>query len=102
MNWIKVNSTVGYDMVLCIAEIKNNATGEVRDYPTTERLNNDEEFPSVFSWEENNYSCDCNRSLFFNDNDVSTTYDAIDECSDGRFSVNLKNKADGKVYYREF
>jgi hypothetical protein len=24
------------------------------------------------------------------------------KCSDGKFSVNLKNKKDGKVYYREY
>lgn len=24
------------------------------------------------------------------------------ECSDGKYSVNLKNKKDGRVYYREY
>jgi hypothetical protein len=82
--------------VECIAEIRKNSTGEVVEYPTIEYIDYGSETPNVFNWEENNFSCDCNRSIFFegsyNDN----------ECSDGKYSVNLKNAKDGKIYYREF
>lgn len=87
-----------------MAEIKNNITGEVREYETEEIFEIGEEHPSVFNWEENNYVCDCNRLLFFkralNEEELDEDWEA--ECSRGKFSVNLKNKKDGKVYYREF
>lgn len=96
--WLKV----GVDnLVECIAEIRNNETNEIVEYNTLERLEDDEIHPSTFNWEENNYSCDCNRRIFFKGKNV-TEEDYNIECSDGKFSVNLKNKNDGKVYYREF
>jgi hypothetical protein len=91
--------------VECVAEIRNNETGEVREYDTEELLEKGEKHPSTFNWEEHNFSCDCNRTLFFkyaNNEDVSDDeFDNI-ECSGGKFSVNLKNKKDGKLYYKEF
>lgn len=107
MNWIEVKTKStkikNSIWVKCIAEIKNNATGEIREYETDEILERGDEYPSVFNWEENNYSCDCNRLLFFKQakNEV-TEEDWNVECSDGKFSVNLKNKKDGNIYYREF
>ncbi len=108
-NWIKTKKDKhlidNCIWVECIAEIRNNETGEIREYETEEILEAGDEHPSVFNWEENNYSCDCNRCLFFkyaNDEDVSDDeFDSI-ECSEGKFSVNLKNKKDGKIYYREY
>jgi hypothetical protein len=107
MDWIEVKKdTHQIDnciWVECIAEIRNNETGEIREYETHEILEIGDEHPSVFNWEENNYSCDCNRRLFFKRaNNEETNDDWNVECSDGKFSVNLKNKKDGKVYYREY
>ncbi len=87
--------------VKIIAEIRKNDTGEIREYETCEILMNDEDYPNPFNWSENNYSCDCNRRLFFDragggDEDWNTL------CTCGAFSVNLKNKKDGDCYYREF
>ena len=104
MDWIEIERENDYKVVACIAEIRCNATGEIREYETEELLFDGEDFPYVFNWEENNNSCDCNRSLYFkrakneeiNDDDWDTV------CSDGKYSVNLKNKLDGVVYYREF
>lgn len=106
-NWIQVlkpeYTNGNYIWVECIAEIKNNSTGEIVEYETEEILDFDSEYPSVFNWEENNYSCDCNRLLFFKRAKNEETEEDFDkECSNGKFSVNLKNKKDGKIYYREF
>jgi hypothetical protein len=107
MNWIEkkipTHEMENAKWVVCVAEIRNNATGEIREYETHEILTNGDEFPSVFNWAENNYSCDCNRLLFFNRaNGEERDEDWDVECTDGKFSVNLKNKKDNKVYYREY
>lgn len=88
--------------VCVVAHIRKNETGEVRRYDTEELLEEGDKHPSVFNWEENNFSCDCNRELFFeraarHEIDIDVT-----KCSDGRYSVNLENPATGEVYYREF
>jgi len=92
-----------YVLVECIAEIRNNETGEVIEYQTEERLGVGNNHPDTFNWEENNYSCDCNRLLFFKRVKGEETEDDFEvECSSGKFSVNLKTKKDGNIYYREF
>ena len=107
MDWIEVkkemHSFKNCIWVECIAEIKNNETGEIQEYETEEILEIGDEHPSVFNWEENNYSCDCNRRLFFYraKNEEKDEYWNVG-CTDGKFSVNLKNKNDGRVYYREY
>lgn len=106
-NWIAVENTdrqiEGFVHVECIAEIRYNETGEVREYETIELLDIDCKQPSVFNWEENNYSCDCNRHLFFKRAKNEETEEDWDiTCTDGKYSVNLRNKKNGEVYYREF
>ena len=108
MEWIEVENKPrprykGSVWVKCIAEIRDNSTGEIREYETHEILIKGDKYPSVFSWAENNNACDCNRLLYFKRaKNEETDADWNVECSDGKFSVNLKNKLDGKVYYREF
>jgi hypothetical protein len=107
MDWIEVkkgtrqmNDCV---WVECIAEIRKNDTGEIRQYETHEMLTIGDKHPSIFNWKDNNYSCDCNRLLFFNrakEEEKGEDWDV--ECTDGKFSVNLKNKKDGIIYYREY
>ena len=89
LTWVKI-----------IAHIRKNETGEIRQYETHEILEDGEWFPSVFNWEENNYSCDCNREIFFersNGKEIDVT-----SCTDGRFSVKLQNPKTGTFYYEEF
>ncbi len=90
--------------VKCVAFIRKNDTGEVRQYPTElpvyEYDGVLDDHPSIFNWEENNYSCDCNRELFFEraaGNEIET-----EKCSDGRFSVRLQNPDTLEIYYDEF
>ena len=97
MDWIEVkkesHQIKNCIWVECIAEIRNNDTGEIREYETHEILEIGDEHPSVFNWEENNYSCDCNRFLFFKyakNIDVSDEEFNNLECTNGNFSVNLK------------
>lgn len=86
--------------VECIAEIRSNETGEVVEYETDEILYDGHKTPSTFNWIENNFSCDCNRRMFFDR--VKGNEEEDFDCTYGLFSVNLKNKLDGVVYYREF
>ena len=93
----------GFILVECIAEIRDNETGEIREYETKEILDIGCKYPSVFNWKENNYACDCNRRLFFKEvKNEATEEDWNVKCTDGKYSVNLRNKKNGKVYYREF
>lgn len=86
-----------------IAQIMHVETATVREYKTHEIFTYGEAHPSTFNWAENNFSCDCNRSLFF--------YRAVGEeepenenqqCTDGQYLVKLVNPVDGKIYYDEF
>lgn len=84
-----------------IAHIKNNETGEIREYKTDAIWDEEKNAPNASVWEEGNFSCDCNRYLFFQrakdedeDEDV--------ECSDGKYSVNLQNHKTGAYFYKEF
>jgi hypothetical protein len=90
--------------VAITALIRCNATGEIRQHETKGYVGEDESGPSTFIWEEGNYSCDCNRHIFFH---VAGGGDYEDdeadiECSDGKYSVNLVNPKTGEVFYREF
>ena len=105
MNWIEATTKPdaglkGCVLVKCIAEIKDNDTGEVREYETDEMLEPEDKYLCVSHWESGNYSCDCNRRIFF----LKANNEEVEKinCGEGGFSVNLKNKKDGIVYYREF
>lgn len=92
-----------YLWVKVVAEIRLNSTGEIREYESEEILSDEEAHPNFFNWAENNYSCDCNRELFFlraAGESEDGTEDTV--CTDGLYSVNLRNPVDGEVYYREF
>lgn len=97
----KIMKSTGW--VKCIAEIRNNETGEIREFETDEILVIGEKYPSTFIWENGNYACDCNRHLFFKRAKNEESKEDWDvECSHGKYSVNLKIKKDGNVYYREY
>ena len=87
--------------VKIIAHIKNNKTGEVRQYEDEAIWNEKNNFPSISIWKEGNYFCDCNRQLFFQRAN-NETKDWDKECSNGEFSVNLQNPKTGKYFYKEY
>lgn len=94
------NPNIVFKLIKVIVKIKNNNTGEVRKFE--DELNFDEETntPSTWMWEEGNYSCDCNRSLFFNR--AGNEDDGNHECSEGEFSANIYNIVDNSLIYEEF
>ncbi len=68
--------------------LRNNATGEVR-------IVKDEYWHGDSQWEEGNYSCDCNRYLFFERaNGGNPSFDEF-ECSDGKYDVLRVELPDG-------
>ena len=83
-----------------ILEIKvvENATGAIAtgDFDTK----NDDIDLAVYQWEDGNFSCDCNRSLFFSR--FSGTLDrACGDCGDTLFSVEILDKKTGRAVYSE-
>jgi hypothetical protein len=82
-----------------IARIHDNQTGEVREFATHEALNPGEERPNDCGWSGGNYSCDCNRALFFAR--AKGEPDPDFECGESRYTVQLLNPVDGAIYYDE-
>lgn len=82
-----------------VVNIRKNSTGEIRQKSDT--LCADEGGTvNPFVWEDGNYSCDCNRRLFFaraNGEDE----DWEGDCSDGEYSVEISDSA-GVLLYSEF
>ncbi len=85
-----------------IAEIRNNLTGEIRLYMTEGIMEEGDDHPHTFIWEEGNYSCDCNREIFFFRAGGERAPDEESACTDDRYSVNLVNPITGKAFYDEF
>ena len=110
--WIHVKKLPPHDKIdwiRIIAVIRENASGEIRERETDGIL--DENGPSIFIWEDGNYSCDCNRYLFFTYGDEDDELREVKElllgddgaeCGHERYSVNLKNPVTGKIFYQEF
>ena len=86
--------------VQALALIKNNNTGEIRKYED-DMLWVDGSGPNTWIWEEGNYSCDCNRSLFFYRAGGEDEPEGI-QCSDGKYSVNLYNVKNNECIFEEF
>lgn len=83
-----------------VAHILFKETGEVHQFLTDEIWEEEHGEPSNYIWSEGNFSCDCNRHLFF-----QRAIDAEERayvCGQDKYSVNLENTRTGQVYYREF
>lgn len=84
----------GEAWVKVVAVIRKNATGELHEYECNEIMEWKFGTPSTWIWTEGNYSCDCNRGIFFGEpEDV--------DCGDGAYAVQLRNAKTGEVYYDE-
>lgn len=90
-----------YKIVPVEVEIRENATLVVVNHSDELQHHQGEELPSVFNWEEGNYSCDCNRFLFFS---RAMSIEEPDDypCSDGKFSVRICLKDTNEIIYDEF
>lgn len=74
--------------------IKDTQSGEAVVYHDPTDWNGD------FIWEDGNYACDCNRSLFFQWATLGTDAEVEESrCGDGRFVVEIT--VDGAVVYTE-
>lgn len=85
-------------MKKCIVYVKKAETGETR-IDRSHEWDDSEDSAHGYMWGEGNFSCDCNRELFF--------CRAVDEdepeesgCGDERFSVKITDEA-GAVLYRD-
>lgn len=87
-----------YWLVCVTVRIKDTETGEVRERYTDLPLEGDATHPDTFNWKENNFSCDCNRHLFFTNWESDTDM----PCGKSRYLANLINPVDGKIFYQEF
>lgn len=84
-------------------EIRREADGVVRNYVSDCELLDEEGRLFTGNWRDGNYSCDCNRYLYFCwAADEEEADDADIQCSDGQYRVNLYNPVDGVCHYREF
>lgn len=73
---------------------------DVWGYPGYKRGENWENDP-VFIWWEGNYSCDCNRDLFFN-RISNPAYDTDMPCGESAYKLNwIKNLETNRIIYGE-
>lgn len=78
----------------CRLEIRRNSDGKVVICP-----DEDWDEANEFMWSEGNYSCDCNRSLFFHR--AEGTPDDAGPCGNDRYSVRLTDTITGVVVYQD-
>ncbi len=104
MNWIKhieiehpEDPLFEGNIVDIISRIRNNRTGKIINHECYMEIEPGDDFPNPYIWADGNYSCDCNRRIFFN-----KKYKSNGGCSRGKYSVNLLNKFNNYIFYQEF
>ena len=100
---MKIYYNKEYDDNICdvVIYIKNNYTNRTRKFPYI--LLEDPDitgYPTTWIWSEGNFSCDCNRQLFFNR--ANNEEEEQCPCGEGKFSVNIINPENGEYLYKEF
>ena len=104
MSWQFVENPPPHDKDLWVnitAQIKNNETGEIRQYAVIGIWDKEINGPNTYIWEEGNWSCDCNRCDFWHQSGGEEEWEES-ECGFEKFSVNLSNPETGEIFYREF
>lgn len=81
-----------------VAEILNIKTGEIRIYDMPDCKDED---ANTFIWEEGNFSCDCNRGIFFDRATGEEKDDSDYPCGDDSYAVLSVKKTTGEVFYYE-
>jgi len=83
--------------VRIILYIKDNITGKVVKRHT-ETIWQPELQDMLFIWTEGNFSCDCNRRIFYEGYSEDSHY----QCGMSEYSINIMNPENGQWIYREF
>lgn len=83
-----------------VVHIRQTADGVVRAMDGAV-LMVDADNDGLFIWEEGNFSCDCNRELFFRRAGERPEIDNP-ECGDTRYRIQIKDAATGEVLYDEW
>lgn len=83
-----------------IVHIRNNETGEIRDHATDLPTDEDGK-PWLWQWQEDGYSCDCNRGIFFGEDWQDEVYTPAC-CVEGGYNVQIVEAFSDKVIYDEF
>ena len=81
-------------------QIRKNDTGETFVYEDDVLWDEEKDCLSVFIWTDGNFSCDCNRKIFFDNIGYQDQDDA--PCGEGAYSVNIIDPVTGKFLYKEF
>lgn len=89
-----------FDWVEISVHLRRVSDGLERVYKTDGVLMDDKTNLSTWIWEEGNYSCDCNRYLFFQRAGKEGEEEEV-ECTDGKYIVWIVNPLDGNVVYDE-
>lgn len=93
------NRSKGFYMVSAVARIKNVKSGIIVNYQTEIIWDDDNNKPSTYNWAHGNFSCDCNRALFFDGSKCGCSRGSVDG---NTYLVNLINPKTGEVFYSEF
>jgi hypothetical protein len=84
-------------MITVQVEIKHVASGKM----VTDFQEFDDDMLAIYQFEDGNYSCDCNRAIFFA-RAMGLPEDYNVPCGDGGYLVRLIDCANGDVIYGEF
>lgn len=101
--WGEPPEVPGSTWVAVIAHIRKNDTREVREYHPDMLIKDGEDWPDIWIWTDGNFSCDCNRALFFGYAAGETWKDANDApCGEGGYSVKLVNPVTGECFFDDY
>jgi hypothetical protein len=106
MPWIRITKDPPHDRddwVSINVHIRKQSDGVVRVYKTDGLLDDDGEHLSTYIWEEGNFSCDCNRYLFYQRAvDADEDDNAPDGfCGEDKYRIWIVNPATGNIVYDE-
>jgi len=80
--------------------IRKNNTKEIRKIEMNLYGFDSDTCPETWIWEEGNYSCDCNREIFF---ERAAGFEVEEvECSHFKYSIKLEDPKTGNIFYNEF
>lgn len=92
-----------FDTVQIMVHMKSIATGEIRSYESFGIYTDEGDCVDTYIWEEGNFSCNCNRTLFWKRaGKEEVSMEDVEECGDPEYLVNLENPFNKEIFYKEF